>query len=524
MSVERENATGERQNATGASTGPGPVASTQVALTPTAVAPIPVARVGAIAAAVVVALIVLSPLYGFHRDELYFIVAGRHPALGYPDQPPLTPLLSAAAVWLLGLSPTAIRILPALVVGTLVVVAALLARDMGGSRRAQVLAALTLALSGFLAAGHLDSTATYELLACGLALLLVVRLLGGADPRLWLAVGVVGGIGLENKYTILFLAAGLAAGLVLARRWEVFRSPWAWGAVALALLIWLPNLAWQVANGLPQLQMAGGIAGNAGENRATFVPQVLLLAGPLLFPVMLAGAWWLLRSPASRPWRTVGYAFVVTLVLVFGTGGKSYYAVGYFPVLIAAGAIVLDGWLSRGRVRLRAGVFGVAAVGSGALVAVLVLPILPPATLATTPIPVIYKESAEQVGWPELVSAVEGAVARLPAADRSRAVIVTANYGEAGALDLLGSGLPPVYSGHTGFWYWGPPPADRTVVVLVGHWDPGYRTSLFGPCTDAGVVNNGVGLDNQEQGAGVFICRSLPMAWPALWPELRNFG
>ena len=519
----------ERENASGATTGPGPVASTGVAPGPTSVAPttllpIPVAWVGAIAVAVVGVLLVVSPLYGFHRDELYFIEAGRHPALGYPDQPPLTPLLSAAAVWLLGLSPTAIRILPALIVGTLVVVAALLARDMGGSRRAQVLAALTLALSGYLAAGHLDSTATYELLACGLALLLVVRLLGGADPRLWLAVGVVGGIGLENKYTILFLAAGLAAGLVLARRWEVFRSPWAWGAVALALLIWVPNLAWQVANGLPQLQMAGGIAGNAGENRATFVPQVLLLAGPLLFPVMLAGAWWLLRSPASRPWRTVGYAFVVTLVLVFGTGGKSYYAVGYFPVLMAAGAIVLDGWLSRGRVRLRAGVFGVAAVGSGALVAVLVLPILPPATLATTPIPVIYKESAEQVGWPELVSAVEAAVAQLPAADRSRSVIVTANYGEAGALDLLGSGLPPVYSGHTGFWYWGPPPADRTVVVLVGHWDPGYRTSLFGPCTDAGVVNNGVGLDNQEQGAGVFICRSLPMAWPALWPELRNFG
>ena len=498
----------ERENTTGATPARG----------------IPVAWVGAIVVAVVGLLLVLSPLYGFHRDELYFIVAGRHPALGYPDQPPLTPLLSAAAVWLLGLSPTAIRIVPALIVGILVIIAALLARDLGGSRRAQVLAALTLALSGYLAAGHLDSTATYELLACGLVLLLVFRLLDGADARLWLAVGVVGGIGLENKYTILFLAAGLAVGLVLARRWDVLRSPWAWGAVALALLIWLPNLGWQAANGRPQLQMAGGIAGGSGENRATFVPQVLLLAGPLLFAVMLAGAWWLVRSRAAGPWRTVGYAFPVTLVLVFATGGKSYYAVGYFPALAAAGAIVLDRWLSRGRVRLRAGVFGSAAAVSGVLVAVLVLPVLPAATLATSPIPTVYKELAEQIGWPELVSAVETSVGTLSAADRSRAVIVTANYGEAGALELLGSGLPPVCSGHTGFWYWGPPPADRTVVVLVGHWDPEYRTSLFGPCQDAGVVNNGVGLDNQEQGAGIFLCRSLPMAWPALWPELRNLG
>ncbi len=480
------------------------------------------AQVGLIAAAGVVLLLILSPLYGFHRDELYFIVAGRHPALGYPDQPALTPLLSAAAVWLFGLSPTAIRILPALVLGALVVVTALVARDMGGSRRAQVLAALTLGLSGYLAAGHLDSTATYDLLAWGLVLWLVIRLLAGADRRLWLVVGIVAGIGLENKDTILFLALGLAGGVVLARRWDVLRSPWAWSAIVIAAVLWLPNLAWQAANDFPQLTMARAIAGSAGDNRAKLLPELLLLSGPLLFPVPLAGAWRLLRSTATARWRVVGYAFLVTLVVVFVTGGKSYYAVGYSPVLMAAGAIALDGWLSRGRARLRAGVFGSAAAESGVLVAVLVLPLQPPATRATTPMPASYNGSAEQIGWPELVTAVEHAVATLPAAERSHAMILTANYGEAGALDLLGSGLPPVYSGHTGFWYWGPPPADRTVVVLVGHWDFGHRGSPFGPCTVLGHVDNGIGLANQEQGAGIDVCGPLPVAWPVLWPELLN--
>ena len=482
------------------------------------------AWVGTIAVAVVAVLLVLSPLYGFHRDELYFIVAGRHPALGYADQPSLTPLLSAGAVALLGVSPTAIRILPALSMGVLIVLAGLTARDLGGSRRAQALAALVLALSGFLAAGHLDSTATFDLLAWGLILWLLVRLLAGADPRLWIVLGVVAGIDLENKDIILFLAAGIAAGLLLARRWEVIRSPWAWGAVAIAGIIWLPNLAWQAANGWPQLEMARSIAGNADENRGKLLVELLLLAGPLLFPVTLVGAWWLLRSPGARAWRTIGYGLVAAIVIVFVIGGKSYYIVGFYPPLVAGGAIVLDGWLGRGRRLFRGAVFGSAAAVSGALVALLVLPVLPPATLAETPIPSIYKESAEQVGWPELAKAVENAVATLPAADRQRAVVLTANYGEAGALELLGSGLPPVYSGHTGYWSWGPPPAGRNVVVLVGNWSIGYWTQFFGACRPAGSVDNGIGLDNQEQGGSIFACYRLLAPWEELWPRLRNLG
>src|SRR6476620_1437050 len=165
-------------------------------------------------------LLALSDAYGFHGDEMYYVVAGQHPAFGYVDQPPLTPLLSAASVALLGVSPTAVRVLPAIEMGLIVVLTALIARDLGGSRRAQALAAITAALSGYLGAGHLDTTTDPDLLAWALVLWLVVRLLDGGDRRSWLVVGLVTGIGLQNKDTLLFLGAGLAVGLILTRRWD----------------------------------------------------------------------------------------------------------------------------------------------------------------------------------------------------------------------------------------------------------------------------------------------------------------
>ena len=210
----------------------------------------------AVAGVMFVGLMALSGAYGFHGDEMYFVVAGQHPAFGYVDQPPLTPLLSAASVALLGVSPTAVRLLPALEMALVVILIALIVRDLGGSRRAQFLAAITAALSGYLGAGHLDTTTEPDLLAWAIILWLLVKLLAGGDRRLWLAVGIMAGIGLENKDTLLFLGAGLAVGLVLARRWDIVRSPWAWAAIGIALLIWAPNLVWEAANGWPQLTMA----------------------------------------------------------------------------------------------------------------------------------------------------------------------------------------------------------------------------------------------------------------------------
>jgi 4-amino-4-deoxy-L-arabinose transferase-like glycosyltransferase len=461
----------------------------------------------------------MAPAYGFHRDELYFIVAGRHPALGYDDQPPLTPLLSAAAVAVFGLEPWALRILPALSVAVVAVLAAATARELGGRSRSQVLAALVVAVSGYLAAGHLGVTATYDLLAWAAVLWLASRILAGGDPRLWLAVGAVAGLGLWNKHLVLFLGFGLAVGLLVHRR-DQLRTPWPWAGGLLALVIWLPNLAWQVANGLPQLEMARRIGANEGGERAMLLVELLLLVGPLLFPVTIAGLWQLLRAESLRPFRALGTAFLAILAAVLVLGGKSYYVVGAVPPLMAAGAIALDGWLDRGRVRpwILAG----ATTGSALIVALLTLPVLPAATLARTPIPGIYAENAETVGWPELVATVEAAAAGLPADQRARAVILTANYGEAAALQLLGRDLPPAHSGHNAVWRWGPPPDELDVALLVGWNDPVIRSSMFESCTRLATVDNAAGVPNQEQGQPVHVCTGLRRPWSTSWEIVRH--
>jgi hypothetical protein len=477
-----------------------------------------------IAAGIVVGLLVLSQWYGFHRDELYFIVAGRHPAFGYPDQPPLTPLLAAAATFLLGVEPFASRVLPAMAAGATVILTAGMAREMQGGTRAQVLAALTMAISGLLAAGHLGSTATYEILLWSVVMWLVIRLLDGADARLWLLVGAVGGIALQNKQTALMLGAGLVGGLLLARRWDVFRSPMLWLGGLIAVVIWAPNLAWQAANGFPQIEMARNIAVEAAENRMNLVPELMLLAGPLLFPISVAGAWRLLRSPQATPWRALGLGFAVLLVLVLVSGGKSYYASGMLGPLMAAGSIATAAWLDRGRGRVRGAMLGLAAACSGVLIAILVLPVLPPPTLAATPLPEIYPESAEQIGWPELVEVVEKASGTLTPAELDRTVVFATNYGEAGAIELLGDDVPPVYSGHNGFGDWGPPPEDAIHTIFIGHWQGAALSALFGDCRQHGRVDNGIDLDNQEQGAGVWVCRGRTRPWQELWPNLRHLS
>jgi hypothetical protein len=487
--------------------------------------------IGPVAAIVVVSVAVLlltAGAYGLHRDELYFIVAGRHLDWGYVDQPPLTPLLTAWSATVFGVSAAGIRVLPALVYGAFIVLTAAIAREFGGTRRAQALAAVTIAISGCLAAGHLSSTATYDLLGWLVVLWLTIRLLRGADPRLWLVAGVAAGVTLENKNLVLFLGAGLAGGLLVARRWDILRSPWLWAAGVVAFVMWLPNLAWQAAHGWPQIEMAKAIASRSGdENRTLLLPMQLLFSGPLLFPIAIAGLIWLLHSRAALAWRPVGWAYIGVLALLFLTSGKSYYAGGLLPVLVAAGATVLDRWLERGRRRVRWSTFGSLAVASGLIAAVLALPLVPVSSVGSTPIPDINSDIGNTVGWPALVGTVDQVVQQLTPEERARAAIFTNNYGEAGALELLGpSDLPPVYSGHNSYATWGPPPENLTLTIVVATW-PGagsYFAQWFGPCARAATIDNGVGVASEEQGAGVWVCDGRTAPWSRIWPELAHIS
>jgi 4-amino-4-deoxy-L-arabinose transferase-like glycosyltransferase len=479
--------------------------------------------VGIVAAGVAVLLFLLSPRYGFHRDELYFLVAGAHPAWGYVDQPPLTPLVAKAASALFGNTPSGLRVPATLACAATIIVVALVARELGGGRRAQLLAALSAAVSGFvLAVGHMVSTATFDLLAWVMIAWLALRLLRTGDGRWWLALGAAVGIATLNKYLVGLLVIALLVAVLAVGPRDVLRSRWLVAGVVIAAVLAAPNLWWQATHGWPQLTVADGISADDGaENRVLFVPLQIAYLSPLLVPVWIAGIRRLWRDPDLRWARSVVLAYPVLCVLVLVSGGKPYYALPLLLVLTAAGCEPLARW-TRGRWRVAtvAAAGGVAAATS----ALITLPLLPADSLSV--VNAINQEQSEQIGWPRLTSVVAAQWSAIPAAQRSRAVIFTENYGEAGAIARYGPGhgLPKPYSGHMSNTDWGPPPDSANGPVLVvyqaGDRDIGR---FFTGCRVMAHVDTGRGVDNEEQGAPIALCSGTTRPWSALWPSLRHY-
>ena len=478
------------------------------------------------AAGVLVVLVVFAPGYGFHRDELYFQEAGRHPAFGYPDQPPLIPLLAAGVDAVSGGSIVLFRLVPALATALTVLVAARTSRELGGTRVDQAWTAVVTALaSALVATGHLFSTTTFDLTLTSACVLLLVRAV--AEPeRLgrWLLLGAVAGLALEVKTlpATVLLCCGLGVLLAGPRRVLLRPGPWIGAAVALAGA--LPNLLWQQANGWPQVALARAIAaGSSGTSvaRGLVVPLQLELTGPFLAVVLVAGVVALLRDPRLR-WLGAGYPILLAVLVL--TGGKPYYSLGLLPALLAAGVPPVRAWLARGRVRRLAAwlLIGVHVV----ITAVLLLPVLPASALASTPVTDINYDAGETVGWGAFTATVQRALAQVPADHRPGLVVLTGNYGEAGALDRArrqGVDLPPVYSGHNAYGLWGPPPGTGPL-LLVGHRTDADAARLFTGCRLLATVDNHVSLDNDEQGATVRLCDSPVGSWAAVWPHVRRLG
>ena len=437
--------------------------------------------------------------YGWHRDELYYAVAGRHLQGGYVEFPPLTALVSALAHLLFGWSLAGFRLWTILAGAGAVVVAALVARELGGGRRAQALAAVLVGFSPVLIATNgLFQPVSFDQLATIVVLWLALRLLLGRGS--WWQLGLAVGIGLETKYTLAVPLVLLVLGVLVWRR-DVLRSPGFVLAVAIAVALLVPNLVWEAQHGWVSVHwFLDPPASASDESRPLYIANLLLLTHPLAVPVAVAGVVSLSRDRRLRP---LGWTAAATPIAYFLLGGKSYYALPVGLFALAAGAPALDRWAAGRRLRRLAVVYAVFLV----VTLPIGLPVLPLHTADRLGILGARSDYEDEVGWHELARAVGASVG---GAD----VVLAQNYGEAGALELFGRGLPPVGSGAVTFRYWRPRVEGRRA-LLVGY--TGADAPFCSGYRPLGAIE--MPVDNEERGRPIARC-TLNDDLRSVWPEV----
>ena len=436
--------------------------------------------------------------YGWQRDELYYAVAGHHLQGGYVEFPPLTALFAALAHALFGYSLVGFRVWTLLAGAAVVLLAALVASELGGGRRAQVLAAVVVGFSPLLVAtNNLFQPVSFDQLATMCVLYLALRLALGRGS--WALLGLAIGIGLETKYTLVVPVGALLIACAIFRR-DLLEPRGVALAAAIAFVLTIPNLLWQLDHGWASVRwFVNPPASATDESRPQYIGNVLLLTGLVSLPVAVAGIRMLVRDRALRPF---GWTVIATVLAYFALGGKSYYALPAVLFALAAGAVPLDRWATPRRLR-RAGVAFVT------LLVVLLpvgLPVLPVKTADDLGIMKARTDYADELGWHQLARTTEGM-------SRGANVVITANYGEAGALTLFGRGLPPVASGHVSFRYWRPRVPGRQAVLV------GFQRREAGFCRgDYRVVAHiQMPVDNDERGLPIARCTlsgSLAQVWP----------
>ncbi len=475
--------------------------------------------------------------YGFFRDELYFIVCGRHPALGYVDQPPLVPLLAAASYWLSGGNLVLFRLLPAVVMAATVALTAEFTRTLGGGRYAQWLAGLSLLLAPyFLLLGVLFTTDLFQALSWLGIVWMLVRLEQTDDRRWWIIIGLTTGFALQAKYAITFFVVALIIGLLTTRERRHFLRPWVYVAALIASLILLPNVLWQQAHHWPFLQL--GEAGVNGKNKVlsplAFLRQQILLVGPLGMIVVLCGLW----AGAVRPSFAAARAVVIAWVLLFATfdglNGKAYYLMPIYPALLALGAPRIEALL-RG-VRVRALFLG-AVVLAGSVTLPLTLPILPVGLLARyiralgvmpssgerLKVGALPQYYADMFGWRQMAAKVAKVYWALPPKERAHAVFFGNNYGEAAAIDVFGRplGLPPAISGHNNYYLWGPRGHTGRVIIIIGGSTKHYA-KLFHSYQVAGFITSRYAMP-YETDRPIYVLRGMKVSLEHYWPKVKHY-
>lgn len=472
--------------------------------------------------------------YGFHRDELQTLDDARHLDWGFVAYPPITPLIARVELILFGTSLAGFRVFAAVSVSAAMVLAGLIARELGGGRREQVLTAVAVAISPVsLAQGAVFQYVSFDYLWGVTITYFLVKLLKSEDPRWWLAIGSMLGLGMETRYTMGFLALGIVGGVLLTSARRYLWSGWLWAGVGLSLLIFLPNLIWQAQHHFISLDFLTHIHRRdirQGRTDGFLLQQFLLCINIATAPLALLGLWFYLVREEGKKYRVVGWTIIVSLALFFAAKARFYYAMPLYPALIAAGSVLfgkrLDGvqpaW---GRFALASQ--WLAIVLFGALFALVVIPVAPFGSALWKRTSKAHDQFREEIGWDDLAQTVSRVYNALPPEERAKAGILTGNYGEAGALNLYGTGLglPHAMSGTNSFWYRGYDERQPQTVILVG-FDLEEGNELFESCVVSAMNTNRFGVENEESRdhLRILTCRGLREPWPEFWKKFRRFG
>jgi len=487
--------------------------------------------------------VLTSGRYGYFRDELYFLDCARHLDWGYVDHAPLVAVYAKVAL-LLGGSLAAVRLIPAVAGALMVALTMLIARELGGGRFAQGLAGLcVLASPIYLALDSILSMNAFEPLywmSCVYVLILITRT---GDSRLWLWFGVLAGLGLENKHSTLLFGAAVGTALLLSPQRRELLKPWIWAGAGIAFVIFLPNLIWQAQHGFPTLEDLQNVS-RTGKNVAfgplSFIGQQILVLHPVLFPVWIIGLISFLIG-SQRRLRILGLIYVILLVLMIILKAKHYYLAPIYPMFFASGALAVEGWLARRtwshdklwpKVAICAAVVIAGAITAPALLPILspeklvayqqMLGIAPPKTEVRHVGP-LDQRLGDQFGWPELVADVARIYWSLVPEERARTAIFASNYGEAGAINLLGPthGLPQAISAHQTYYFWGSRGFSGDTLIWL-QWERESLEKVCNSVEQAGEHFHPWGM--AEENRPIFICRGLRTPLQELWPRLKHWN
>ena len=479
--------------------------------------------------------------YGIFRDEMYYFACSEHMAWGYVDHPPGTVLVAWIARHLFGHSLLGLRLFPALAGAALVWLTGKLAREMGGNRFAQALAALAiLPVPFYLILHHWLTNNAFEPLIWMGCIWCVLRAINTGDDRYWLWFGVLAGVGFETKYSIAFLLAGILAGVVLTPERRILKSRYLWlGALACALLA-LPNLLWQIHNHYPFLELMHNVRASGRDvarGPVAFILDQAANMNPILFPLWLGGLLWLLIARGAKRYRLLGWTFVITVGLFIVLKGKNYYVTPIYPMMFAAGAVGFERVTScRPKLLWTRNAYPVLVVIALALLAPLTMPLLSPEgylayqkKLGIKPASAEHQNNgplpqyfADEFGWEPMVQQVARVYHSLPPEEQAKTAIFSNGWGEAAAVDFFGPkyGLPKAISPHNQYWIWGPRNYTGEIVMVLRSSGRGDRDH-FQSVQDVGAVQEPYA--RRDEWFHIWLCRGLKLNLKDAWSNLKHY-